>query len=79
LQLWGNFCTLDFGDQPAQSRALVNRRGRKQGERAHKEVFPLLKAAPVNFVGNIEGRDVFRGDVTSLFAMVLLKCGIETG
>ena len=34
-----------------------------KGNELTKEVFPLLKAAPVNFVGNIEGRDVFRGDV----------------
>ena len=34
-----------------------------KGNELTKEVFPMLKASPVNFVGNIEGRDVFRGDV----------------
>jgi glycerol-3-phosphate acyltransferase PlsX len=39
------------------------------GEEEHKgndltrAVFPLLKCLPLNFVGNVEGRDVFRGDV----------------
>ena len=34
-----------------------------KGNELTKEVFQILKAAPLNFVGNVEGRDVFRGDV----------------
>ena len=39
------------------------------GEEEHKgndltrAAFPLLKALPINFVGNVEGRDVFNGNV----------------
>ncbi len=34
-----------------------------KGNELTKEVFRVLKAAPLNFVGNVEGRDLFRGDV----------------
>lgn len=39
------------------------------GEEEHKgnklthETFPLLQKAPINFVGNVEGRDIFKGDI----------------
>lgn len=39
------------------------------GEEEHKgnklthETFPLLQNAPINFIGNIEGRDIFKGGV----------------
>lgn len=32
-----------------------------KGDELTKETFPLLKNAPVNFIGNIEGRDVMEG------------------
>lgn len=32
-----------------------------KGDDLTKETFPLLKKAPVNFIGNIEGRDVMEG------------------
>lgn len=32
-----------------------------KGDELTKEAFPLLKNAPVNFIGNIEGRDVMEG------------------
>ncbi len=32
-----------------------------KGDDLTKETFPLLKEAPVNFIGNIEGRDVMEG------------------
>lgn len=32
-----------------------------KGDELTKETFPLLKQAPVNFIGNIEGRDVMEG------------------
>jgi glycerol-3-phosphate acyltransferase PlsX len=34
-----------------------------KGNELTKEVFRLLKTAPLNFIGNVEGRDVFKGDV----------------
>jgi len=34
-----------------------------KGNELTKEAFRLLKAAPLNFIGNVEGRDVFKGDV----------------
>jgi phosphate acyltransferase len=34
-----------------------------KGNELTKEVFRILKAAPLHFVGNVEGRDLFRGDV----------------
>lgn len=33
-----------------------------KGDELTKETFPLLKKAPVNFIGNIEGRDVMEGN-----------------
>ena len=38
-----------------------------KGDELTKETFPLLKKAPINFIGNIEGRDVMEGtaDVTT--------------
>lgn len=34
-----------------------------KGNELTKEVLPLLKGMPLNFVGNVEGRDIFRGEV----------------
>jgi glycerol-3-phosphate acyltransferase PlsX len=33
-----------------------------KGNELTKEVFGLLKTAPLNFVGNVEGREVFKGE-----------------
>ncbi|MGN0106433.1 MAG: phosphate acyltransferase PlsX [Hominilimicola sp.] len=33
-----------------------------KGDELTKETFPLLKSAPINFIGNIEGRDVMEGN-----------------
>jgi len=33
-----------------------------KGNETTKETFRLLKASPVNFRGNVEGHDIFRGD-----------------
>jgi glycerol-3-phosphate acyltransferase PlsX len=33
-----------------------------KGNELTKEVFRLLKSSPLNFVGNVEGRDVFKGE-----------------
>jgi glycerol-3-phosphate acyltransferase PlsX len=32
-----------------------------KGNELTREAFPLLKALPINFVGNVEGRDIFSG------------------
>ena len=34
-----------------------------KGNELTKEVFKSLKRAPINFIGNVEGRDVFKGEV----------------
>jgi glycerol-3-phosphate acyltransferase PlsX len=34
-----------------------------KGNELTKEVFKALKRAPINFIGNVEGRDIFKGDV----------------
>lgn len=41
---------LNIGHEPSKGNHLI------------KEVYPLLQEAPINFVGNIEGRDISRGD-----------------
>jgi len=32
-----------------------------KGNELTREAFPLLKALPINFIGNVEGRDIFSG------------------
>jgi glycerol-3-phosphate acyltransferase PlsX len=32
-----------------------------KGNDLNREAFPLLKALPINFIGNVEGRDIFSG------------------
>ena len=32
-----------------------------KGHELTREAFPLLKALPINFIGNVEGRDIFNG------------------
>jgi len=34
-----------------------------KGNELTKEAFKSLKQAPINFIGNVEGRDIFKGDV----------------
>jgi glycerol-3-phosphate acyltransferase PlsX len=34
-----------------------------KGNELTKEAFKSLKRAPLNFIGNVEGRDIFKGDV----------------
>jgi glycerol-3-phosphate acyltransferase PlsX len=34
-----------------------------KGNELTKEAFKSLKHAPINFIGNVEGRDIFKGDV----------------
>lgn len=42
---------LSIGEETGKGNALV------------KETFDLLKQSPLNFIGNVEGRDVYKGDV----------------
>lgn len=51
-----------------------------KGNELTREVFRILKAAPLNFAGNVEGRDVFKGDVDvvvcdGFIGNVVLKLG----
>ena len=34
-----------------------------KGNALVKETYDLLKQSPLNFIGNVEGRDVYKGDV----------------
>src|SRR6516225_10355084 len=34
-----------------------------KGNELTKEVFKALKRAPINFIGNVEGRDIFKGEI----------------
>src|SRR5436190_23371888 len=34
-----------------------------KGNELTKEAFKALKQAPINFIGNVEGRDIFKGDI----------------
>ena len=42
---------LSIGEETGKGNALV------------KETYELLKQSPLNFIGNVEGRDVYKGDV----------------
>lgn len=42
---------LSIGEETGKGNALV------------KETYPLLQASPLNFIGNVEGRDIYRGEV----------------
>ena len=52
-----------------------------KGNELTKETYPLMKKLPVNFVGNVEGREVMSGDVdvivTDGFAGNVLLKGVE--
>jgi glycerol-3-phosphate acyltransferase PlsX len=39
-----------------------------KGNELTREAFPLLKRLPINFVGNVEGRDLFNGQVDVIVA-----------
>ncbi len=39
-----------------------------KGNDLTREAFPLLKALPINFIGNVEGRDLFNGHVDVIVA-----------
>ena len=49
-------------DQPTVGLLSVGEE-REKGNSVTKETYPLLEAAPINFVGNVEGRDVLKGSV----------------
>ena len=57
-------CLLAFGAGDSEtdpSRIDEHRRGRSEGNELTKEAFPLFKEVDnINFIGNVEGRDVFR-------------------
>lgn len=42
---------------------LSNGEEKKKGNKLTKETYPLLEETPLNFVGNVEGRDIFNGEV----------------
>jgi glycerol-3-phosphate acyltransferase PlsX len=48
--------------QPRVGLLSIGEEETKGNELTH-EAFPLLKALPINFIGNVEGRDIFNGNV----------------
>ena len=53
---------------PSARRIALHRRGRKQGQRADPRVLPAAEAAAAEFVGNVEGRDLYNGKVDVIVA-----------
>ncbi len=52
-------------NQLAPRRIVKCRHGRKERKRPDKKTFELLKETNVNFVGNVEARDLLEGALTS--------------
>ena len=52
-----------FGVEAPAGRAALQRRGGDQGQRAGPGRPPALRALPINFIGNVEGKEIPAGDV----------------
>ena len=61
-----------FGLQKPRIGLLSNGEEDIKGNEVSKEAFKLLKSAPFNFIGNVEGKDIIKGRPTSSFATDLL-------
>jgi phosphate acyltransferase len=57
------FSRLIFGNERPQVGLLSIGEEETKGNELTRETFRLLKTAPFNFVGNVEGRDVYKGEV----------------
>lgn len=80
------YCSIMTGIKNPKVALLNNGSEEHKGNELTKETYPLLKQLPINFVGNIEAREVMSGDVdvivTDGFAgNVLLKSveGVASG
>lgn len=80
------YSSIMSGEENPKVALLNNGAEEHKGNELCKETFPLLKKLPINFVGNVEARDVMSGDVdvivTDGFAgNVLLKSveGVASG
>ncbi len=80
------YSSIMSGQESPKVALLNNGAEEHKGNELCKETFPLLKKLPINFVGNVEARDVMSGDVdvivTDGFAgNVLLKSveGVASG
>ena len=60
----GHIYMSEFHNVPSPRIGLLNVGSEEgKGDERRKKTFDLLKAAPLNFIGNIEGEDFFSGDV----------------
>ncbi len=50
-----------FHTPKPRGRITIHRRGRTKGNELTRAATPLLKALPLNFIGNVEGRDLYTG------------------
>ena len=50
-----------FGTQASARWPAFHRRRRTKGNELTREAFQLMKQLPLNFIGNVEGRDLFNG------------------
>lgn len=80
------YCSIMTGTQNPKVALLNNGAEEHKGNELTKATYPLMKNLPINFVGNVEARDVMSGDVdvivTDGFAgNVLLKSveGVASG
>lgn len=57
------YATTAFGIENPRVGLLTNGTEEHKGDPLHQEAFELLRGTPLNFVGNIEGRDIMYGDI----------------
>ncbi len=59
---WARLRAQRASDSQRRESAFFDRRRRSQGQRTHPRGLALLKLLPINFIGNVEGRDIYNGD-----------------
>jgi glycerol-3-phosphate acyltransferase PlsX len=62
------YCRAIFGMKRPRVGLLSIGEEEGKGNRLTREVFPLLQRLPINFVGNVEGRDLYNGQVDVIVA-----------
>src|SRR3979411_2189323 len=55
------YCRAIFGKKRPRIGLLSIGEEESKGNELTREAFPLLKALPINFIGNVEGRDLYNG------------------
>ncbi len=60
---WGKSTFAACVSAPASSSGLLSGKKKSKGNELTREAFQLLKRLPLNFIGNVEGRDIYSGDI----------------